>query len=404
VTRTSNTPAALARDAWWEERAPACRLATFRTALAVTTLLFHLPQTTRMIRGYLAVSFHEPMIAGLPGLAPAAGVALEAVRWLAGVGLLLGLWPQASAGALALSGAYLFALDTEHYSHNLQFHLLLLALLTFSQDRLTLWRLIERGAKDDDPAVCPAWPEHLIRLQVAIVFFFAAVDKVFSPAWGLDGERIRALAQKPHRLPLHWLQELNAWACVRFPAVAGVMTIVVEFVLALAIVSPATWGAAVLLGVGFSMYLEFAVEQATFAWDVLTTMLLFLPAADRAQVVRYSPSSGLHRAALAVFARLDWLRRMRWEARDGGRLEVARKGGTRPERGVSAWSALLLAVPGPLLVGLTVVRFVSLARGWSNDLMLLAFGAVALACGPALLAGWQSGARRVLERPASISI
>ena len=213
---------------------------------------------------------------------------------------------------------------------------------------------------------------------------------------------MRALALKPHRLPLHWLQELNGRASVRFPAVAGVMTIVVEFALALAIVSPATWGAAVILGVGFSMYLEFAVEQATFAWDVLTTMLLFLPAADRAQVVRYSPNSGMHRAALAVFARLDWLRRMRWEVRDGGRLEVARKGGTRPERGVSAWSALLLAVPGPLLVGLTVVRFVSLARGWSNDLMLLAFGAVALACGPALFERWQSGARRVFERPVSI--
>jgi len=43
-----------------------------------------------------------------------------------------------------------------------------------------LWRLIR--AKRDSGDTCPAWPEHLVRIQLSIVFFYAALDKVFKPA------------------------------------------------------------------------------------------------------------------------------------------------------------------------------------------------------------------------------
>ncbi|MGH7213604.1 MAG: HTTM domain-containing protein, partial [Tepidisphaeraceae bacterium] len=274
-------------------------------------------------------------------------------------------------------------------------------LLVFAKDRVSLWRLTRDDATDGDDvarATCPAWPEHLLRLQVAIVFFFTALDKVFSPAWGVAGARVAALELKSHRWPLRLLQELNASLIARHAGVLSVFTIVFEFAIALAALSPATWGWCVALGIGFATYLEFAVEQNLFAWDVLATMLLFLPAGDRAYTARYDPRSRAGCAFRAVVARLDWMRRLRWvEAPDSGEGVTVIDPAGRRRAGLVAWSTLVTLLPGPLLFGLTIIRFISLRvmddAGWSSGPTVLAMAGLSVACAPAWIAVLRSRAR-----------
>ena len=115
-------------------------------------------------------------------------VGLLVLGWVAGVALLAGWRPQLSAGYLVALGSYGYAVG--NHSHNGFLHLLLLALVACSADGLTLRRLA--GGRDAD-ATCAAWPERLLRLQLAIVYFHTSIDKMFSPEWGLRGLRLTHL-------------------------------------------------------------------------------------------------------------------------------------------------------------------------------------------------------------------
>jgi hypothetical protein len=120
----------------------------------------------------------------VPNLTLFTAGALIFARNVAAWFLLLGIYPRISAAFLAASGAYVFLLDWSHFSHNAHLHLLLLALLACSNDRVSLWRLVQ---PDDGQAATLAWPERLVIIQLSIVFFFTALDKVVNPAWGASG-------------------------------------------------------------------------------------------------------------------------------------------------------------------------------------------------------------------------
>lgn len=374
--------------AGWFDAVPACRLASFRVCIAVSTLLFHLPHTARMIETYAATSFHLPMQPWVPPLPTMLAGPLVLLRYAAAAGLLVGILPRLSAAFLALSGAYVFMLDEMHYSHHVQFHLLLLFLLAFSRDRLPLPRLMRPAATE---ATCPAWPERLIRLQVVIVFAFTALDKAFSPAWGLSGARISALDLKHYGRSLRWLETIHRALVFRVPALFSIATILVEFAIPLALLVRRLRPLGVGLLVLFAVYLEFAVEQNYFAWDMLAAALVFLPAGDRSYAVQWNGSERVRSVLSAILLRLDWLRRLQ-------RVDASKPASANPAwlapplnlitpsgRQLRGWTAaawLVLLLAPPMYIAASLARFVLreglLGRWQAGEPLFLGFGVLLL--------------------------
>ena len=349
----------------WFRPVPAYRLASFRVLLALSTLCFHLPTVEYRAAGYLAASFHEPVLGWLPVLPAGTGRELIVLMHVAAWALLVGVWPRTAAAFLAGASAWILLLDDLHYSHHYHFHVLLLALLACARDGLSLPQLLR---EDDGRRRCPAWSENLLRWQVAIVFLFTAIDKVFSPMWGLAGAELAMLRVKFHDLPLGWTRPLTTAVLRTAPGLVSAATIAVEALIAVGFVVPALAGAAAVLMVGFALALELVVEQGYFAWDLLIATVLVLPG-DRAWAVVDRADCARCAVRRRLLAGLDWLRRLRWQpgaCGHGAEGEEPIRAGARALRivgpdgrsrgGFDALRLLSVLLPAPLLAGLTLIR------------------------------------------------
>ena len=378
-------------SAGWLDPVPAYRLAAVRVCLAVVTLVFHVPKFNGLLDAYTASAFHVPTaFAWIPEATRGAGLALMGLQHVAAWCLLLGWWPRAAAWLLAGIGAYVMALDPEHYSHNAHFHLTLLVLLGCASDGLSLRRLLREDGAD---ARTPGWPERLIRAQLAIVFFYAALDKVLSPGWGVTGAVLTDPGFAAHAPGLHAVQRLNAATLSAVPSLWSLATIAMELSLSVAFVAGGRSTLAVALAIPFMAYLEFLVRPGVFPWDVLIALLVLAPAADRGWAVLHAPACVDCRRLRLWLIRLDWLRRLRWvfevEASPGATVPPHEAAGHtlrllsprgRAFCGLAALRALPFVLPGPLLAGLVVVRFGGgflAARGFGrwDDLPFLLLGA-----------------------------
>src|SRR5499425_2339441 len=250
----------------WFDLVPAYRLAALRVILAVITLVFHVPKFNRIIADYAASSFHvPPAFPWLPILSPAGGEALMIAQDAAAWGLLLGWAPRLCAWLLAAAGIYVMSLDPEFFAHNAHFHLTLLALVGCSADRMSLRRLL---ADDDARARCPAWPERLIGIQLAIVFFYAAVDKILSPYWGVSGSSLAAQRLSTRGPAFDRLQRMSEAALPSLARPLSVATIVLEAFVAVAVLVRALRPIGLAVTALFVLYLEFMLKPGGFAWDV----------------------------------------------------------------------------------------------------------------------------------------
>jgi Vitamin K-dependent gamma-carboxylase len=399
------------QEAGWFGEVPAYRLAAFRVSLAVTTVVFHIPKFNDLIGDYVASAFHvPPAIAWLPPLSPAAGMALPPLQYAAAVSLLFGFWSRTCAWFLAVAGAWVMLLDPEHYSHNAHFHLTLLALAGCANDRLSLRRLLR---EDDGAARCAAWPERLIRAQIAIVFFYAALDKVFSPFWGLSGTVLPGLRMAEHGFGLGLLQRANMRLLRAAPGVLSVVTMLTEFFLAAVALVPRLWPIGLAVGLSFVVSIEFLLQPGLFAWDLLVAGLVFLPAGDRGWKAFYSPACAACRRNRSLLSRLDWLRRLQWVA-DSRPVASPNKGfaGTkamgfiqlvsphdRAFCGLTGLRVLPIVMAPPFVIALAVARFGGgflAKRGYGpwDDLPFLFLGAYLASWLPDV-AQWWSGDRQI---------
>jgi vitamin K-dependent gamma-carboxylase-like protein len=395
--------------AGWFDSVPAYRLASLRVVLAVITLVFHVPKFNGIIEAYTTSSFHlPPTFSWMPSLTRASGVVLMALQYVAVWSLLLGWAPRLCAWFLAAVGFYVMSLDPEYYAHNAHFHLTLLALIGCATDRVSLRRLV---VDDGVEARCHAWPERLIRIQLAIVFFYAAVDKVLSPHWGLAGSVLAAQRLVAHGPGLALLQRVNGAVLHGNAGVLSAATIAVEFFLATAFLVRPLWSMGVAVACAFVLYLEFILRPGVFAFDVLAALLVFTPAGDRAWKVVYGPGCLACRWNRAFLSPLDWLRRLQWiSVRDaasresgytlgGGRGPIGFRlvsPGGRAFDGIYALRRLPAVLPGSVLVAVTFARFgggVLASRGYGpwDDIAFVILGI--------WLALWLPGVARYVGRP-----
>ncbi len=351
-------------SAGWFSLVPTYRLATLRVCLAVTSLVFHVPKFNRFIDAYVSSTFHvPPALPLIPPLMQGPGAMLMMLNYGAASGLLLGLCPRLCAWLLAAIGFYVITLDPEYYAHNAQFHLTLLALTGCSSDRLSLWRLLSGKQHDSDEA-CPAWPERLVQVQLSVVFFYAAFDKVFNPHWSVSGLVLATLAVRDHAPGMAQLQTLNQAVIRAFPGAISVLTTALEFLLAVAFLSRSLWRVGIVVAFAFMAYLEFLLRPGVFAWDTVAALVVFLPSADRSWRVIYDPQRAASRWSVTLLSRLDWLRRLRWVPTDARhrvsdttwRLHLVSPRG-REYRGVDAFRMLPIVLPGPFFVVMAAARF-----------------------------------------------
>ena len=369
----------------WFRAVPAYRIAAFRVVLAATTLCNYLPVLT----GWLLQAAASPATtASIPWLVhvplPVVAVLL-ALGYAAGLALLVGWRPSLAAAYLVALGAYGYAAG--NHSHNGFLHLLLLVLVACAADGLTLRRLA--GGRDTD-ATCPAWPERLLRLQLAIVYFHTSIDKMFSPEWGLGGLRLTHLESTRVLPGIADLERGIAAAIARAPGTASLAVIAGEMFTAVGLALRPLWPYAIAANVAFALALEFLLVPAMFPWDLLALMILFLPAADGAYRVRLSAGCGTCAAQRRLLAALDWTRRLDLHEppADRGPFSIETPRGRR----YSGWRAIGLlpwALPAPFLSLLIVLRFGSEYIGrWTtgfsfDDIVFVVLAFVALLLLPA---------------------
>lgn len=229
-------------------------MAVFRVLIALVTILFYLPSTDALIRDLYQYSFHVPILSWQLHLSKVAGIALIFAQHVFAWCLLFGWCPRFSAGFLALAGLGILLMDVRYYANNVLFHVVLLALLACSKDRVSLIHLIQSTKTN---ARCVGWPERLVRIQLALLFFFSALDKMVNPFWGLKGQMLLELPLFNRVFPLSWVQEMNRFLLQTFPGPISVGVIAVEFFLAVAFLYPPLWPAAVWVGMSFVLLLEF---------------------------------------------------------------------------------------------------------------------------------------------------
>ena len=377
----------------WFRAVPAYPIAAFRVVLATTTLCNFLPVLTDWL---LQAAASPSTTASIPWLVhvplPIVGVLLAA-GYAAGVALLLGRRPSLAAAYLVALGVYGYAVG--NHSHNGFLHLLLLALVACSADGLTLRRLA--GGRDTD-ATCPAWPTRLLRLQLAILYFHTSIDKMFSPEWGLDGQRLTYLASTRVLPGIADLERGVAAVIARMPGIASLAIITGEMCMAIGLALRPLWPYAIAANIAFALSLEFLLVPAMFPWDLLALMILFLPAADGAYRVRLDAGCATCAAQRRLLAALDWTRRLdlREASGDRGRFGIETPRGRRFD-GWRAVGLLPWALPAPILSLLIALRFGSefVGRGTVgfslDDIVFILLGLTALMLLPAANrgpAGW----------------
>ena len=337
----------------WFRAVPAYRIAAFRVVLATTTLCNYLPVLTGWLLQATASPATTASVPWLIHLPLPLVIVLLLLGYAAGVALVLGWRTSLAATYLVALGAYGYAAG--NHSHNGFLHLLLLALAACSADGLTLRRLA--GGRDTD-ANCPVWPERLLRLQLAIVYFHTSIDKMFSPEWGLGGLRLTHLESTRVLPGIADLERGISAAIARAPGLASLTVIVGEMCTAVGLALRPLWPYAIAANIAFALALEFLLVPAMFPWDLLALMILFLPAADGAYRVRLSADCGTCRAQRRVLGTLDWTRRLdlRGPLADHGPFTFETPRGRR----YSGWRAVGLlpwALPAPFLSLLIVLRF-----------------------------------------------
>jgi hypothetical protein len=116
-----------------------------------------------------------PYVGWLPSPSEPLAYALLASWVLGGIGFTVGVWTRWSAGVMTFAIAAVFVLDQQLYSNHYYLTLVLAPLFTLA-DTGARWSVdaLRRGAR----GTVTAWPVDLLRIQLTIVYGFAALAKL----------------------------------------------------------------------------------------------------------------------------------------------------------------------------------------------------------------------------------
>jgi predicted DCC family thiol-disulfide oxidoreductase YuxK len=250
----------------------------------------------------LRIPFVEggPTIVDLPLL-------LVVALWVAAAALFtVGL--RTTLAGVVLTGTLAGALlaDQQLYTNHLYLLTLLVALLTLARagSALSVDARLGRGRHE-----VPDWPLQLMRIQVSIVYAFAALSKINGVY--LSGSVVAAMLRHdgPLAMPV-------GWRTFEVMAAAAMLAILVEGFLAVALWLPRWRRTAFVVGLilhaGLVVWFEPGPKLAVFGLIALAPYALFLRAEPGSRVVVWDDSCGFCSRWVAWIQRLDWLSALRF--------------------------------------------------------------------------------------------
>ena len=242
-----------------------------RIGLGLAALLKLVATAPVLVRLLSPSTLRAPFFEWLP-YPESPGIALLLLTWLAGaLAFSFGARTHTAGMALAGSLAYVLVLDQQLYSNHLYLLLLLVALVTIGDGGAALSIDARRRGRREYVA---AWPVALLKLQVSIVYGFAALAKL--NVYFLSGALLAAYLRRGGLIPLP--EPLLGFPVVTVLAISAVAT---EGYLALALWSPSRRASALVVGVALHLFMVLTLaptlELLVFAVELLALYPLFFP-------------------------------------------------------------------------------------------------------------------------------
>lgn len=219
-----------------------------------------------------------PYVAWAPQPSPALHAALLAVWAMAAVALAIG-WRTRTAGAALIAVlTTVIVLDEQTYSSHLYLLALLVALLVIGNSGAAL-SLDARGRSGGMPPLLAAWPVTLLKLQVSIVYGFAALAK-------LNPEYLSGVALA-NFIPFNAAAELIGMRpMIMIVITASIFSIAMELALAIWLWVPSRRHVALALGVAIHLGMIATIrggvrlQLVVFALEMWSLYLLFFSPAE----------------------------------------------------------------------------------------------------------------------------
>lgn len=239
----------------------------------------------------------------LPGVSiTGVGSTVLLVAWVAtSLLFVIGARTSLSGIALTLILAGVLLSDQQLYSNHLYLLTLLVGLVTAGRggSAISVDAFLGRGR-----TTAPGWPHDLLRVQVSIVYGFAALAKV--NAAYLSGSVVAAYLRRdgPLAIPAEW-------RVFEVMAALALLSILAELFLAVALWLPRWRPAAFVVGLamhlGIALFFDPPIQLWIFALMILPMYLLFLDATPRSRALVWDDSCSFCGRTVRWLRRLDWL-------------------------------------------------------------------------------------------------
>jgi len=306
-----------------QSSAPARPLAVVRMVIGLAAVLKALERAPILDRmsdaGVLAVPYvaSQPSITAVPS-------ALVVIVWVVlGAAFAAGAFTTlVGVGLTSVMAAVLFS-DQQLFSNHLYLLIWLVALLTLARSGAALSVDAHRGR--GSPSV-PAWPIALLRLQVVVLYGFAALSKL--NATYLSGTVVAVSLRRDGPLAVP-----DAWRSFEVMAVASILSFLFELGLAMGLLLPRWRRTAFVVGLGLhvsiALWLEPTFPLVIFAIMSLGPYLLFLDGRPSHRTVVWDDACTFCAGWIRLFRRLDWLGVLRMvpnsDAHELARLDISRE-------------------------------------------------------------------------------
>jgi len=284
------------------ERSTAPRaLGILRITVGITAVLKALEIAPVLARFDDPSTLRIPYIDGAPAIVDIGSVPIL-VLWIGAAGLFaVGAWTPIAGIVLTMLLAAIVFGDQQLYSNHLYLLLLLVALLTVARAGAAISADARLGRGSER---VPGWPLDLIRIQVSIVYAFAALSKV--NAVYLSGSVVAVYLRREGPLAIP-----GDWRSFEFMAVLSLLAILSEAFLAICLWLPRWRRAAFVVGLGMhlsiAIWFDPPIQLWIFGFMVLPTYVLFLNAEPRSRALVWDDSCGFCGTTIRWLARLDWL-------------------------------------------------------------------------------------------------
>lgn len=328
--------------AWLDRSAPSRPVAVARIGVAIAVLL-EAPNSADTLQRLAEPRYITTPYAGWAPMVSAPLAWLLIGAWVASaVAFGLGWRTRAVGTVLTLTLASVLLLDQQLYSNHLYMMVLVAGLLTVADAGAALSLDARRRGTRERVA---AWPQRLLRLQVSIVYAFAALSKINLTF--LSGSVVASYLRREGPLAIP-----DSWRTVEPMLVLAVLAICLEAFVALGLWLPRWRPAALLAGlalhIGITGWLSPTYQLLAFSLLTLPLYVIFLAVEPR-RVVVWDDGCGFCATWVRWFRRLDWLRALEFIPRSqlpGSGLPVAEDEAARaiqlvtPRRVRSGFSAV----------------------------------------------------------------